>query len=86
MVEVRKRDNESFEGMLRRFTRRMQQSRILNRARKSRFHSRTESRNMRRARALKKAELREVREEMKLSGKLSYNTFGSPRGMNPRKK
>lgn len=38
MVEVRKKDNETSEGLVRRFTRAMQQSKILPKVRKQRFH------------------------------------------------
>ena len=38
MVEVRRRDHETTGAMLRRFTRRVQQSGILIRARKTRFY------------------------------------------------
>lgn len=77
MVEVKRKDNESFDSMLRRFSRRMMQSRVLNRARRSRFHEREKSKNIRRERAIKRAELREEKEELRRQGKISYNTFGT---------
>ena len=39
MVEVKKKDNETSEGLIRRFTRSMQQSKILPKVRGKRFHS-----------------------------------------------
>jgi ribosomal protein S21 len=39
MVEVKKKDNETSEGLIRRFTRAMQQSKILPKVRKQRFHT-----------------------------------------------
>ena len=40
MVEVKKKDGESFESMFRRFSRKIQQSGVLIRARKTRFYTR----------------------------------------------
>ncbi len=39
MVEVKKKDNETSEGLIRRFTRSMQQSKILPKVRGQRFHT-----------------------------------------------
>lgn len=69
MVEVKKKDNESFENLLRRFNRKIQQSGVLVRARKTRFFAPKKSRNLERASARRRAELREVREELKKLGK-----------------
>lgn len=69
MVEVKRKDNESFENLLRRFTRKIQQSGVLMRARKTRFFEPTKSRNLLRSAAQRRSELREVREEMKRLGK-----------------
>jgi small subunit ribosomal protein S21 len=69
MVEVKKKDNESFENLLRRFNRKVQQSGILARARKIRFFEPTKSRNLQRIAAQRRSELRQVREEMKKMGK-----------------
>lgn len=75
MVEVKKKDGESNESLLRRFSRKVQQSGILIRARKLRFFERTKSKNLQRRSALKRAELREEREELKKLGKISYQSF-----------
>lgn len=69
MVEVKRKDNESFENLLRRFTRKIQQSGVLVRARKTRFFEPTKSRNLQRTAAQRRSELREVREELKRLGK-----------------
>lgn len=79
MVEVKRKDNESYESMLRRFSRKVQQSGVLLRARRQRFYTKPKSKNLQRAEAIKRAELREQREELKKLGKISFNTFGSPR-------
>lgn len=69
MVEVKRKDNESFENLLRRFNRKIQQSGVLVRARKTRFFEPGKSRNLLRAAAQRRSELRVVREELKKLGK-----------------
>lgn len=70
MVEVKRKDNESFESLLRRFNRKMQQSGVLVRARKIRFFAPGRSRNLLREDAARRAVNREKREELKKMGKL----------------
>lgn len=69
VVEVKKKDGESFESLLRRFNRKIQQSGILVRARKIQFYSREKSRNLARVSARRRAELREEREALRRMGK-----------------
>ncbi len=69
MVEVKKKDNESFESLLRRFNRKIQQSGVLVRARKTRFFEPTKSRNLQREAARRRSQLRVEREELKRLGK-----------------
>ncbi len=69
MVEVKRKENESFDNLLRRFNRKIQQSGVLVRARKTRFFTPTKSRNLQRSVAQRRSEMREVREEMKRMGK-----------------
>ena len=70
MVEVKRKDGESFESLLRRFNRKIQQSGVLIRARKIRFYEPARSRNLLREDALRRAINREKREELKKLGKL----------------
>lgn len=70
LVEVKKKDGESFESLLRRFNRKIQQSGVLVRARKIRFYLPTKSRNILRENAQRRAINREKREELKKMGKL----------------
>jgi len=70
LVEVKKKDGESFESLLRRFNRKIQQSGVLVRARKIRFYEPTKSRNIQRVNALRRLTNREKREELKKLGKL----------------
>ena len=69
MVEVKRKDNESFENLLRRFNRKVQQSGVLIRARKTRFFEPGKSRNLVRATAQRRAELKVERDELKKIGK-----------------
>lgn len=69
MVEVKKKEGESFESLLRRFSRRIQQSGVLIRARKTRFYSAPKSRNLQKIAARRRAQLKAEREELKKLGK-----------------
>lgn len=79
MVEVKRKDGESYESLLRRFTRKVQQSGVLIRARRNRFYDPPKSKIMQRQDAVKRGELREKKEELKKLGKISYQPFGSHR-------
>ena len=70
MVEVKRKDGESFESLLRRFNRKIQQSGVLVRARRIRFYIPSKSRNLLREDAARRAVKREKREELKRMGKL----------------
>jgi len=70
LVEVKRKDNESFESLLRRFNRKIQQSGVLIRARRIRFFAPAKSRNLLREDAARRAINREKREELKKLGKL----------------
>lgn len=73
MVYVKRKDRETTGAMLRRFTRRVQQSGILLRARKIRFYASKPTKRSTRARALKRAELTKERERLIKLGKLKPN-------------
>lgn len=68
MIEVKKKDGESFESLMKRFSRKVQQSGLLIRARRLRYHDRTKSRNLKRRSALRRIELKTERDEMKRLG------------------
>ena len=70
LVEVKKKDGESFDSLLRRFNRKIQQSGVLVRARRIRFFAPARSRNLLRQDALRRTINREKREELKKQGKL----------------
>jgi small subunit ribosomal protein S21 len=69
LVEVKKKDNESFESLLRRFNRKIQQSGVLVRARKIRFFEPPKSRNLQKVAARRRAVNRAQKEELKRMGK-----------------
>lgn len=70
MVEVKRREGESFESLQRRFNRKIQQSGVLVRARRIQFYEPRKSRNLKRESARRRSELSREREELKKLGKL----------------
>ena len=77
MVEVKKKDGESFESLLRRFNRRIQQSGVLVRARKTRFFEAPKSKRLVREDARRRAKIKIRRDELKKIGKLPVKKFGN---------
>jgi small subunit ribosomal protein S21 len=65
LVEVKKKDNESFDSLLRRFNRKIQQSGVLIRARRIRFFEPPKSRNLQKVAARRRAQIRQQKEELK---------------------
>lgn len=70
MIEVKKRDNESSESLVRRFTKRVQQSGVLLRAKKRRFYEPPKNKRAQRDDALRRKAIREQREILRKLGKL----------------
>lgn len=70
MIEVRKKDGESPEGLLRRFSRRVQQSGILIRAKKARFYEPPRTKREIREDAIRRKGVREQRDFLRKIGKL----------------
>lgn len=79
MLEVKRKKGESFESLLRRFGRRVQDSGRLLQARKIRFHSNAPSKNATRASALRREQLREKREFLIKTGKATEEDFRKSR-------
>ncbi|MDD5145141.1 MAG: 30S ribosomal protein S21 [Candidatus Pacebacteria bacterium] len=69
-VEVKKQERETTQGLIRRFTKRIQKSGILIEARKKRFHSRVKSKDMKKRSALRKEESRIERGKLEKMGLL----------------
>lgn len=75
MVEVRKKDKETSESLIRRFSRQLQQSKVLVKARKSRFHTKKKSKRELRQEALYKAKMRKEVDKLKKLGKFDEEKF-----------
>lgn len=70
MIEVKKKDNESIGSLLRRFSRKVQQSGLLLQARSSRFQEKSKSRTERRKSALRRNQIVAQKERDRKLGKL----------------
>ena len=79
MVEVKRKKGESFEALLRRFSRRIQQSGRVLQAKKVRFHKPEGNKNSLRSAALRREYLSARREYMLKSGKMKEEDFGRKR-------
>jgi ribosomal protein S21 len=75
MAEVRRKKGESFESLVRRFGRKVQESGTLLQARKIRYKKKNSSKNAEKATALRREELREKREYLLRSGKATEEDF-----------
>lgn len=64
MVEVKRRDNEGSESLVRRFSRKVQQSGVLLQARKVRYFARKKNRRKLREEAQRRAELTAERDRL----------------------
>lgn len=70
MVEVKRRERETTGAMLRRFTRRVQQSGVLLNARKKRFHKEKPTKRVVRDSALRRLGMKKERAKLEKLGKL----------------
>ncbi len=68
-LEARKKDKETAQSLIRRFTQRVQKSGILVRARKNRFYSSKISEGAKKKAALRKEEIKKKYEKLKKMGK-----------------
>jgi len=82
VVHVKKKEGESTESLLRRFTKRVQSSGVLIRAKKGKFYEPPKSRRARKEVAARKKEIQEKKEYLKKIGKL--DEFIDPRRPNKR--
>ena len=69
MIEVRKKEKETSESLIRRFSRRVQQSGVLVRARRTRFKNEEKSKTEKRQEALYKVKIRKEINKLKKLGK-----------------
>lgn len=79
-VQVSKQNNENTMGIIRRFTKRVQGSGVLRRARSVRYFDRPLSKLLRKKKALKSIEKRETREELIKLGKIEERPVRYRRG------
>lgn len=73
-IEVRKKDRETTRSLLRRFSRRIQQSGVLIRARKARFIEKEKSKGERRTSALRRNKIGKEKEKLRKMGLLEEET------------
>jgi ribosomal protein S21 len=69
-VEVRRKEKEPVGSLLRRFTRRVQQSGVLLNARRTRFYQKDKTKRQKKITALRREQLRSQRREMLKMGEL----------------
>jgi len=69
MIEVKKKNKETAESLIRRFSRRIQQSAVLVQARKNRFRRDEKSKTEKRQEAIYKVKIRKEIDRMKKLGK-----------------
>ena len=81
-MEVRKKDGESPESLLRRFTKKVQASGVLIRAKRGRFYTRKKSRLKQKEEAARRKMIKEKKEYLRKLGKLEE--FIDPRRPNKR--
>lgn len=70
MAEVKRKKSETFESLVRRFRKKIQQSGRLIQSRKIRFHEGSKSKTAVRREALRRREIQDKREYLKKIGKL----------------
>lgn len=70
VLEVKKQERETSQSLIRRFGRRIQQSGILLRARKTKFRERPKSKQAKKRAALRREELKKEYQRLKKLGKL----------------
>ena len=69
MIQVKKKEKETSENLIRRFSRQVQQSGVLMRARKVRFRNEEKSKTKKRDEALYKIKIRKEIDKLKKLGK-----------------
>ena len=74
-AEVKRKKGESFESLLRRFSKKVQRSGRLLQAKKVRFHKRAKSKNMEREAAIRREYLRARKEHLIRTGEKTEEDF-----------
>jgi len=74
-IEAKKQEKETPQNLIRRFSKKVKMSGVLIRARKSRFHKRKKSDQMKKRSALRKEQLTKEYEKLEKLGKLEKKTW-----------
>lgn len=82
-IIIRRRDNESNERLIRRFSRRIQTSGLLLRAKKRQYFERTKNKNQKRKEALRRLYLRARSDYLRKVGLLEEEIPNPGRGRRP---
>lgn len=75
MIQVKRKERETAESLIRRFSRRVQQSGVLRRVRKLRFRQEEKSKDVRRNEALYKVKIRKEIDRLKKMGKFDEDAL-----------
>jgi ribosomal protein S21 len=75
MVEVKKKDRESSDSLIKRFSRRVQQSGVLLSARKGRFYAKPKSRRQVRESAMYRSKVKKEVDKLKKMGKFDEESL-----------
>lgn len=89
-VEVKRKQNESMEGLLRRFSQRVLQSRVIFRAKATKYHTKPKTKRQIKENALRRQYIRNKREYLQKTGQLpdesQAGNFGNYKKTNYSKK
>ncbi|MBU0613316.1 30S ribosomal protein S21 [Patescibacteria group bacterium] len=80
VVEVKKKDSETSESLIRRFSKKVQQSGVLIRAKKSRFHEPVKNKRKSKDDALRRKDIKSKKEYLRKIGKLEDFDRSKKRG------
>jgi len=69
-LEIKRKEKETSQSLIRRFSKRIRQSGILVQARKTRFRERPKSRQLKKRAALRREEMKKEYEKLKKLGKI----------------
>ncbi|MBU4331637.1 30S ribosomal protein S21 [Patescibacteria group bacterium] len=71
MVEIKRKSGESIESLLRRFTRRLQQSKVLIQAKDSRYYKKPKTKRAQKEDAIRRMGIRSKKDYLRRIGKLT---------------
>lgn len=85
MISLKKKDSESNESLMRRFSRKVQSTGVLNRVKKAQFFTKKPKKRAVRLAAIRKTELAQEREYLRKIGKLDEYMDKHGKGKNKKK-